>query len=87
VYSGILSYPGRLSVSTDGKMLANSDSNHDRALVLDPDSGNIIYDVGSGAKGLYDCDLAGLVLSREGSVMAQPRQDLCRRQLKGCSGR
>jgi len=36
VHSGILSYPGRLSFSPDGKMLANSDSTHNRALALDP---------------------------------------------------
>jgi hypothetical protein len=50
VQSRILSYPGRMSFSPDGKMLANSDSNRNRALVLDPHSGNIIYEVGSGAK-------------------------------------
>lgn len=38
-------------------MLAITDSNHNRILVVDADGGKIIYKVGSGAKGLCDCDL------------------------------
>lgn len=38
-------------------MLAISDSNHNRILVVDSDNGMVIYNVGSGAKGLYDSSL------------------------------
>ncbi|HXG07802.1 MAG TPA: thioredoxin-like domain-containing protein [Nitrososphaera sp.] len=49
-----LSYPGKLSLSPSGKMLAVSDSNHNRILVIDVSSGKIIYKIGSGTKGLRD---------------------------------
>ncbi len=52
--SRTLSYPGKLSVSPDGGMLAVSDSNHNRVLVIDARSGKIIHKVGSGARGLQD---------------------------------
>jgi DNA-binding beta-propeller fold protein YncE len=52
--SRVLSYPGKLSLSPDGKMLAISDSNHNRILVVDADSGKIIHKVGGGAKDLRD---------------------------------
>ncbi len=53
----MLSYPSKLSFSPDGKMLAISDSNHNRILVVDSDNGMVIYNLGSGAKGLYDSSL------------------------------
>lgn len=52
--SRALSYPGKLSFSSDGRMLAISDSNHNRVLVVDADSGRIIHKVGGGAKDLRD---------------------------------
>jgi len=52
--SRVLSYPGKLSFSPDGKMLAVSDSNHNRVLVVDAESGKIIHKVGGGAKDLRD---------------------------------
>lgn len=48
--SGMLSYPSKLSLSPDGKMLAISDSNHNTTLVVELDNGTIIYNVGSGDK-------------------------------------
>ena len=50
--SRVLSYPGKLSFSPDGRMLAVSDSNHNRVLVVDAESGRIIHKVGGGAKDL-----------------------------------
>lgn len=50
--SRMLSYPGKLSFSPDGRMLAVSDSNHNRILVVDADSGKIVNKVGSGVKDL-----------------------------------
>ncbi len=52
--SRTLSYPGKLSLSPDRRMLAVSDSNHNRVLVIDIDSGKIIHKVGGEAKGLRD---------------------------------
>jgi thiol-disulfide isomerase/thioredoxin len=52
--SRVLSYPGKLSFSPDGRMLAISDSNHNRVLVVDAESGKIIHKVGGGAKDLRD---------------------------------
>lgn len=49
----ILSYPGKLAFSPDGKMIAISDSNHNRILILDID-GKIKHTIGSGEKGLVD---------------------------------
>jgi len=51
--SGILSYPSKMAFSPDGKMLAISDSNHNRILVVDADSGRIIHKIG-GTKGFAD---------------------------------
>jgi thiol-disulfide isomerase/thioredoxin len=53
----VLSYPGKLSLSPDGTMLAVSDSNHNRVLVVDAGSGKIIHKVGGGARGLRDGSL------------------------------
>jgi thiol-disulfide isomerase/thioredoxin len=52
--SRALSYLGKLSFSPDGRMLAISDSNHNRVLVVDTDSGRIIHKVGGGTKDLRD---------------------------------
>ena len=48
-----LSYPGKLAFSPDKKMIAVSDSNHNRILVLDID-GKIKHVVGSGERGFVD---------------------------------
>lgn len=50
----MLSYPGKLSLSPDGKMLAVSDSNHNRVLVVDINSGKIVHRIGDGARDLCD---------------------------------
>jgi len=50
-----LSYPGKLTFSPDGRMIAVSDSNHNRILVLDID-GKIKHTIGSGERGLVDGD-------------------------------
>jgi thiol-disulfide isomerase/thioredoxin len=50
----ILSYPGKLAFSPDGKLLGISDSNHNRVLVVDADSGKVIHKIGGGAKDLRD---------------------------------
>jgi len=49
----ILSYPGKLSFSPDGKMLAIGDSNHNRIVIVDLD-GSIRHIVGSGNRGFKD---------------------------------
>ncbi|MEW6604749.1 MAG: thioredoxin-like domain-containing protein [Thermoproteota archaeon] len=54
VPSRTLSYPGKLSLSPDGRMLAVSDSNHNRILVIGADSGKIIHKVGGRTKDLLD---------------------------------
>jgi thiol-disulfide isomerase/thioredoxin len=48
-----LSYPGKLCFSPDGKLIAMSDSNHNRILVVDL-NGKIMHVVGSGNRGLKD---------------------------------
>jgi thiol-disulfide isomerase/thioredoxin len=50
----MLSYPGKLSLSPDGRMLAISDSNHNRVVVADAGTGKIVHKAGGGAKGLRD---------------------------------
>ncbi|HEX2557409.1 MAG TPA: thioredoxin-like domain-containing protein, partial [Nitrososphaera sp.] len=52
--AAILSYPGKLSFSPDKNLLAISDSNHNRILIVDSDSGKIIHNIGSGTRGLLD---------------------------------
>jgi thiol-disulfide isomerase/thioredoxin len=52
--SRVLSYPGKLAFSPDGKMLAISDSNHNRVLVVDSENGKIIHKVGGTARDLRD---------------------------------
>ena len=48
-----LSYPGKMSFSSDGKSFALSDSNHNRILIIDAGSGRIKQRIG-GEKGLED---------------------------------
>lgn len=48
-----LSFPGKISFSPDGKMIAISDSNHNRIVIVDLD-GKIRYIVGSGNGGFND---------------------------------
>ncbi len=48
-----LSYPGKLAFSPDGSMIAVSDSNHNRVLVLDSD-GKVLHKIGGGSKDLRD---------------------------------
>jgi thiol-disulfide isomerase/thioredoxin len=52
--AGMLSYPGKLSLSPDGRMIVISDSNHNRVLVVDAESGKIRHKVGGGARDLRD---------------------------------
>jgi thiol-disulfide isomerase/thioredoxin len=49
-----LSYPGKLSISPAGDMLAISDSNHNRILVVGIESGKVIHKIGGDGKGLRD---------------------------------
>jgi thiol-disulfide isomerase/thioredoxin len=53
-HSSVLSYPSKLAFSPDGRMLAISDSNHNRVLVVDPDSGRVIGKIGGGPHDLRD---------------------------------
>ena len=55
----VLSYPGKLSFSPDGRMLAVSDSNHNRILVVDAEeSGKVVHKIGGRAKDLRDGNFA-----------------------------
>lgn len=49
-----LSYPGKLAFSPDQKTLAISDSNHNRVLLVDPETGKVKGRIGSGERGLQD---------------------------------
>ncbi len=51
---GVLSYPGKISFSKDGKNFAISDSNHNRILIIETSSGKVKNVVGDGKKGLKD---------------------------------
>lgn len=51
--SSVLSYPGKLAFSPDAKMIAISDSNHNRVLVVGLD-GKIVHKIGGMAKDLRD---------------------------------
>ena len=53
--SKTLSYPGKLTFSPDGQMIAVSDSNHNRILVLEI-NGKIKCTIGSGERGFTDED-------------------------------
>ncbi|WP_415282866.1 thioredoxin-like domain-containing protein [Candidatus Nitrososphaera sp. FF02] len=50
----VLSYPGKIAFSLDGRMLAASDSNHNRVLVVDPETGKILHKIGGPARDLRD---------------------------------
>jgi sugar lactone lactonase YvrE len=49
-----LSYPGKLAFSPGQKMLAISDSNHNRVVVVDADTGSIVRKIGGGPADLRD---------------------------------
>ncbi|MEM3084781.1 MAG: thioredoxin-like domain-containing protein [Nitrososphaerales archaeon] len=49
----VLSYPGKIAFPSDGKMLAISDSNHNRILIVDL-TGRIRYVIGNGTRGYKD---------------------------------
>jgi DNA-binding beta-propeller fold protein YncE len=50
----VLSYPGKLAFSPDGRMLAVSDSNLNRVLIVDAETGKIIHTVGAPSRDLRD---------------------------------
>lgn len=50
----VLSYPGKLAFSPDGTMLAISDSNHNRVLVVDVETGKVLHKVGGPSRDLRD---------------------------------
>lgn len=50
----ILSYPGKLAFSPDGTLLAISDSNNNRVIIVDAPSGRIFHKVGGIERGLRD---------------------------------
>lgn len=52
----VLSYPGKLALSPDGKMIAVSDSNHHRIIIADIGSGKIAHRIGGLERGLQDGD-------------------------------
>ncbi len=52
-HASVLSYPGKLAFSPDGSMIAVSDSNHNRVLVLDSD-GRVLHKIGGGSRDLRD---------------------------------
>jgi DNA-binding beta-propeller fold protein YncE len=49
-----LSYPGKLDFSADKKMIAISDSNHNRILIADADTGKVIHTIGGEERGFKD---------------------------------
>lgn len=51
---GALSYPGKLALSPDGKMIALSDSNHNCIVVADMQTGKISLKIGGPSRGLQD---------------------------------
>lgn len=53
-YKRTLSYPGKLAFSPDAGMLAISDSNHNRVLVVDVETGRVIHKIGGGSGDLRD---------------------------------
>ena len=55
---GVLSYPGKLALSPDGITIAISDSNHNRVLVADAQTGQVIHKVGGKGRDLYDGDFS-----------------------------
>ncbi len=54
ILTRILSYPGKLAFSPDGTLLAISDSNHNRVLIVNALDGKIFFKVGGTERGLRD---------------------------------
>lgn len=52
----VLSYPGKMSFSADGKRFVLSDSNHNRILVVETKTGRILEKIGDGKERLKDGD-------------------------------
>ena len=52
--TGVLSYPGKLVLSPDGKMIAISDSNHNRIVVADAKTGKTSLKIGGPSRDLQD---------------------------------
>lgn len=51
--ASVLSYPGKLAFSPEGSMIAVSDSNHNRVLILDS-NGKVLHKIGGASKDLRD---------------------------------
>jgi thiol-disulfide isomerase/thioredoxin/sugar lactone lactonase YvrE len=64
-----LSYPGKLSFSPDCKMLAISDSNHNRVLVVETGTGRVAYRIGGRERGLLDGDFENARFFRPQGVL------------------
>jgi thiol-disulfide isomerase/thioredoxin len=71
----MLSYPGKLSFSPDGKMLAVSDSNHNRILIIDSAEGNIIHKIGGASNNLSDGTFDNASFSRPQGLAWSPTMD------------
>ncbi len=50
----VLSYPGKMSFSKDGKSFAISDSNHNRILIIETSTGKVKSIIGNGERGFKD---------------------------------
>ncbi len=66
---GVLSYPGKMSLSPDEARFAISDSNHNRILIVETASGRVVDAVGSGARGLRDGGFAECTFFRPQGVL------------------
>ncbi|MCW6160033.1 MAG: redoxin domain-containing protein [Candidatus Micrarchaeales archaeon] len=54
----VLSYPQKIAFSPDGSALALSDTNHNRILIVNPQTGKISTVIGSGERGFKDGSFA-----------------------------
>ncbi len=58
-----LSYPGKLSISQNGSLLAISDSSNNRIIICERKTGKIVEIIGSGYKGMLDSSFDASMLN------------------------
>lgn len=64
-----LSYPGKISFSPDGRKFALSDSNHNRVLIVETESGGVLDVIGTGRRGFVSGKFGECMLFRPQGVL------------------
>ncbi|MEZ4710695.1 MAG: thioredoxin-like domain-containing protein [Caldilineaceae bacterium] len=73
----VLSFPGKVLAAPSGERLFIADTNHNRIVMADPDSGQVLGIIGGGAPGLSDGDFQNaLFMQPQGMALSPDEQTL-----------